>query len=594
MEGYDKINDCTGSITDNVPNNVPADVPNHVTENITNITKDITNATDKVTTVTENVTNPTENISHCIPVSGESFASRPFSKTAKMLSVAGGKKPLTFDGDQSRFVKGARPQGEDDDLRPPPLRFGEKSLAEMLSEAPPEGFREPSVTSPTAKSPAARSPATQSASAGSTNTTPKSGNFKKGRLISRPSLASVRRLFSPKQKHSEAFEDSVELTGGVTSQGSPLRRKTIPVVTQQDAFGIASPTGSQLSGHDLPPPCMSPDSNVFMTAFPSTSTSSSSGMSPFEIELAAQTSFSSNKKSSATTPTHSSRGPSSSFTTSTNPSPGKIYGQPPPSMTRPIIPHRVTEEHLRLTSFPPVSKEDLAKLPKDIEPTLPSPELSPFASRHCSQPTSLKHVSSISPDREGSAGLSLTKSVGNLGAFKDDENVFNYPAQSVKRLPTLRHAYSTASIAGMPETAEQLSRYPLPRLNLKWKKEVEKYNHNSPTARTPDAVEYGDGQGHSVTVAKHAPPGSISAARRKAEMAKEALRLGISSPGFAQTPVDDQATHQSRFSPESCDSPIRTPVTPKSGNVTPSFPDFKEFYENLSKIHSNGSAKSSP
>ncbi|KAL8925057.1 MAG: hypothetical protein Q9208_003741 [Pyrenodesmia sp. 3 TL-2023] len=52
-------------------------------------------------------------------------------------------------------------------------------------------------------------------------------------------------------------------------------------------------------------------------------------------------------------------------TSPTSPTPlGKIYGQPPAYKIRP--------EHLRLSSFPPVPKEELAKLPRDLEPTLPS------------------------------------------------------------------------------------------------------------------------------------------------------------------------------------------------------------------------------
>ncbi|KAL8750565.1 MAG: hypothetical protein Q9184_006381 [Pyrenodesmia sp. 2 TL-2023] len=66
---------------------------------------------------------------------------------------------------------------------------------------------------------------------------------------------------------------------------------------------------------------------------------------------------------------------------------GKIYGQPPAYKIRP--------EHLRLSSFPPVPREELAKLPRDLEPTLPSGQVSPLGFGHQSQSTSLRNATKV-------------------------------------------------------------------------------------------------------------------------------------------------------------------------------------------------------
>ncbi|KAL8896705.1 MAG: hypothetical protein Q9207_007577 [Kuettlingeria erythrocarpa] len=74
--------------------------------------------------------------------------------------------------------------------------------------------------------------------------------------------------------------------------------------------------------------------------------------------------------------------------TSTSPTPlGKIYGEPPAYKIRP--------EHLRLSSFPPVPKEELARLPRDLEPTLPSGQVSPLGFGHQSQPFSLRNATKV-------------------------------------------------------------------------------------------------------------------------------------------------------------------------------------------------------
>ncbi|KAL9011743.1 MAG: hypothetical protein Q9173_003436 [Seirophora scorigena] len=278
-----------------------------------------------------------------------------------------------------------------DDLRPPPLRCGEKSLIEFLREGPPENcFHTPSP----------------SLTAGSAVERSKSVTPKKSHSIGRSSLATVRRLLSMSPKQQDGSD----------------RPKHIPIVTAQSAFTIPSPTSSSLSEQFSP---WFTVSNSLMTPPLSRTTTNSAGPSTSQHELSAQKSF---HHTETTSPTHNSRGASSSFGHSTHSSRSQIYGQPPAAMVSPVIPRKVTGEHLSLTSFPPVSKEDIAKLPKEIEPTLPSPEMSPFASRHHSRQTSLRHLSSNSPTVEAFPGLTPQTRASNLDTKMEDGRVFNLSA----------------------------------------------------------------------------------------------------------------------------------------------------------------------
>lgn len=324
--------------------------------------------------------------------SGQYFLPSSFYKSTDQLYLGPHKKSLREVAElaQYRYMKGGAPKRTVDDLIPAPLRFGEISLLDMLKEGPPEDFDQPSATSSAAKASAAISSVPKSTSAGSVATTAKSGTLRKVLKINKPSLASVRNIFSPKPKHSEAMKDVIELTESVTDSTSPLHLKHATIVSGRKANGSTNPTSPQLLGQDSPEPT-SPfgDHNKFATPHDSASTYSSAGKPHTDHDFNAQRtiSSSSDKKTAATTPTHSSRGPFTPLTTtSTNPSPGKIYGQPPACMIRPVVPHKVTEKHLGLTSLPPVSKEDISKLPKEIEPTLPSPELSPLVFGQRSQP----------------------------------------------------------------------------------------------------------------------------------------------------------------------------------------------------------------
>lgn len=200
------------------------------------------------------------------------------------------------------------------------------------------------------------------------------------------------------------------------------RPKHIPIVTAQTAFTIPSPTSSSLSEQFSP---WFTVSNSLMTPPLSRTTTNSAGPTTIQHELSAQRSF---HHTETTSPTHNSRGASSSFGHSTHSSRSQIYGQPPAAMVSPVIPRKVTGEHLSLTSFPPVSKEDIAKLPKEIEPTLPSPDMSPFASRHHSRQTSLRHLSSNSPSAEAFPGLSPQMRTSNPDTNNEDGRAFNLSA----------------------------------------------------------------------------------------------------------------------------------------------------------------------
>ncbi|KAL8723615.1 MAG: hypothetical protein Q9225_000157 [Loekoesia sp. 1 TL-2023] len=505
---------------------------------------------------------------------------------------------LRSDGGHTRYLKGGQPQQANDDLRPPPLRCGEKSLADILKEEPPEGFNAPSTRPTVAKSPSAKSPFT-----GSAIETPTSETSKKERVTNKTSFASFRKFFSPKQKTSDSH-DGIELKQGLKSQRSPFSRKHVPIITPQDLDGRYGSSTTHPQNFNRQPPGASPidATTSVVTPHQSASTFGSSATALLENEQRGQLNFSSDRKTPAMTPLgsshnlvsgHPSPARSSPCASKTSASPGKIHGQPPAAMTRPMIPHKVTEEHLSLISFPPVSKEEIARLPKDIEPTLPTSEHT-LDARHCSQPPSAQYVSSHSPIEGALINLSLSKSIGSRGVLNCDPNDLYRDTKPSKHLSALRRCHSTASIINSSQTADRSSDYPMPELTLSRKGKVKKYDRNDLIPKTLDVVAHEETYGHEATIAKYASPTTIQAAFREAGRAapmaaKKPFGLGISTRGFAQS-AGEKMNHQSAFTTQS-DSPACTPTSPKSENLTPQTPGFSEFYKNLHQTYSKGSGK---
>ncbi|KAI4140808.1 MAG: hypothetical protein LQ341_003691 [Variospora aurantia] len=302
-------------------------------------------------------------------------------------------RPLVRDGPQSRYVRGARPQCSIQDLRPPPLRYNEKSLIDILKEGPPENYGQ--GVSPCCT--------TGSATDRSKSVTPK-----KSHSIGRSSLATVRKFLSasPKQKDESH------------------RPKHIPIVTAQNAFNMPSPTSSQLSEQFSPWFAVPANvSNAPITPPLSRTTTNSAGFTATQLESSTQRSLHRDGTPTKTSSNHKTRGASTSYAQRS-----QIYGQPPAAMISPVIPRKVTGEHLSLASFPPVSREDIAKLPKEIEPTLPSPEMSRFAWCHRSQQTSSHQASINSPTVEAFSGPRSQTWISNFETNIEDRRVFKLSA----------------------------------------------------------------------------------------------------------------------------------------------------------------------
>ncbi|KAL8934293.1 MAG: hypothetical protein Q9216_005981 [Gyalolechia sp. 2 TL-2023] len=322
--------------------------------------------------------------------------------------VPASPRPLWWDGEHSRYVKGGRSQSATDDLRPAPLNSGQKSFLEMLKEGPPDEAQCDATPS-------------ASSSANAIFTDPVSHNHSdpqnKEQQVSISKFASLRKLkLLPSTKNTN--NDS---HGRVDLKRlfSPSSRKVKSIPTTQDSDG-----GYELS-----------------TSYPAT-----------------QASETATPARSPNTPQH----PADTFSPSS--SPGKIHGQPPASMTRPVIPHTVTGDHLNLTNYPPLSKDDLATLPKEIEPTLPA----------CEQTFGL-----------------------------------------ARRAP-LRHCHSTPPISDPPQVLDRLADYPLPEPKRSRNGKIQKYDRNDPAARTLEILAHEEIYGRDSTIRKYAPPETVEVARREA------------------------------------------------------------------------------
>ncbi|KAL9003531.1 MAG: hypothetical protein Q9188_003602 [Gyalolechia gomerana] len=381
--------------------------------------------------------------------------------------VPSSPRPNWWDGEQSRYVKGGQSQSATDDLRPAPLNSGQKSFLEMLEEGPPEQYDTAPATSSSANAPSA-DPASET----------KLDHPDKEQVVSKSKFASLRKLklFSSNKKANDS-QGGI----GLRSLFGPSRRKNMPVLMTQDSDGRYG----------------------LLTSYPATQGSTTTAA-----------------VSSTTTPHHLTN------MSNTSSSPGKIHGQPPASMTRPVIPHKVTGDHLNLTSYPPVSKDDLATLPKEVEPTLSVYEQT--LGNHC---------------------------------------------------PALRRCHSATSICESSQVSNRLANYPLPVPKRSRKGAIKKYDRNDPATRTIEILAHEEIFGRELTIEKYAPPETVELARREASKVKKP-GSGLSIREFAEV------QHKSGFSNGSGSS-LATPVTPKGGHLTPSTSEFLDYYEN---IHRNSKA----
>ncbi|KAL8837854.1 MAG: hypothetical protein Q9170_002372 [Blastenia crenularia] len=213
------------------------------------------------------------------------------------------------DGDHTRFPKGDQiPLG--DDLRPAPLCTGTKSLKEILKEGPPEAYGSTTPKTPSIRSPPIAFPAISPDRTPTTNS-----SLKIDRKAGKSCSASLRRIFSPKTKTTEQVGIGLaQPIAGYTSPGSQHHRV---IVTPYDMDGRYGPSTTLTS-----------------------------------------------RNTSSTTPAVVT-------TPSTFNSPGRIHGKPSAGMVRPVIPGKVTKEHVRPARHPAISKDEIAGLPRFIETSIP-------------------------------------------------------------------------------------------------------------------------------------------------------------------------------------------------------------------------------
>ncbi|KAL8729111.1 MAG: hypothetical protein Q9166_004942 [cf. Caloplaca sp. 2 TL-2023] len=322
------------------------------------------------------------------------------------------------DGAHTRYVKGGVKAGRDsDDLRPPSLKFGETSMLDILNEGPPPGYAPP-ITGfdvPTSRS---------------NSSTPR-----QERVAKKISFGSIKKIFSPKQKSAEAKQKALELQEAFKS---PTRLNTEyrkPVNTSHRSDSTISSATAEAWSRELAEQTSFPG---YVEAYgeaphqsfgnPTLPTSLQRHRDPSQ-----QVKISANEEMSAITPLKLNR-TIGLETTSPIPSPrefplpmtpgshsasGKTYGEPPPETVRPVIPqHRVTKEHLSLGSYPSLSKEHIAQLPKDVEPTLSTSAYGDLAF-YDSQPTSPLFAS-----RPGSGRLPKLSSTDDSKAFGNSASTY--------------------------------------------------------------------------------------------------------------------------------------------------------------------------
>ncbi|KAL8790652.1 MAG: hypothetical protein Q9213_000500 [Squamulea squamosa] len=492
---------------------------------------------------------------------------------------------LKQDGAHTRYVKGGvKPGRGSDDLRPHSLNTGQTSILDILKEGPPQIFDSevPAICAPTSKS-----------------TTPK----KEGGA-NKISFGSIRKIFSPKQKSTDTKPDVLDLQQAFRVPAYQNTENEEAAHLTRGSEGSLCPTTADIWERELATKTSFPEfvKAHGVAAHQYVGDLGASDRSQHERDTSGQTTVLSGKKKSAITPRKSNKpiglriaspipspqGYSLPGTPGSHAASGKIYGQPPPEMVSPVIPHRVTKEHLNLSSYPSLSREALAQLPKDLEPTLPV--LSNHSlPEHRSQPSSPQ----LSPCHRSSlhhqGNTTDARRVGRSASTYQLRSSFNAPRSQSPRLSQLQYKRSVTSVDDETKTPEDYLGHTLPDLEYKKNGEIKKYKDNDSMMTTLGFQAIKEIYGRQAAVARFAPPMVVKAATWEAirTMTKEEegpIGLGISNRTSTQS-CDGGDNHGGRgYYNESPDSLVQTPVTPRSGYATPQTPkEFQEFYENLYK-----------
>ncbi|KAL8768974.1 MAG: hypothetical protein Q9209_004891 [Squamulea sp. 1 TL-2023] len=484
---------------------------------------------------------------------------------------------LKQDGAHTRYVKGGlRPGRSSDDLRPQSLNTGQTSILDILKEGPPQivDSESPAISVPTAKF-----------------ATPK----KEGGA-NKISFGSIRKIFSPKQKFTDAKSDALDLQQAFKVPAHRNTENQEAAHTTSGSDGSLSPSTADNWEREW----------AVQTGFPGFVKAhgvaphqrfggrGASDCSQQERDTSGQITVLNGKKLFTTIPKKSKSaidlkitspsafpcGYSLPETPGSHAAPGKIYGQPPLEMVSPVVPHRVTKEHLNLSSYPSLSREALAQLPKDLEPTLPilSNHDSP---KYPSQPSSPQ----LSPcHRSSLQHQGNTTDVRTVGRSASNASRSQSP-----RLSQLHHKQSMTSVADETKTPEDYLGHTLPDLEYKKNGEIKKYKDNDTMMTTLGFQAIKEIYGRQAAVARFAPPVVLKAATWEASraVAKEEERpigLGISNRTSTESRDGGDIRCDRGYSNGSRDSLVQTPVTPRSGYTTPRTPkEVQEFYENLYK-----------
>ncbi|KAL8659984.1 MAG: hypothetical protein Q9226_000147 [Calogaya cf. arnoldii] len=488
--------------------------------------------------------------------------------------------PLRRDGAHTRFERGGvRPGRGSNDLRPLSLNTGQTDILDILNEGPPPRSTTPPTVSATRKA--------------------KQSTSKKDGVVIKNPLGSIRKLFSPKQRSKDhahdlqqAFRapayrfDTGEQEATKTSSGSECSLSPTTADHLQRQLAVHNGIPDYGEGYVVPLHQCFGDCGSRAFSQDACSTSGRQGHSNGE-PLITPLKTSRTAGSEDTSPLRSPREYVSPVIANSSPASPKIYGQPPPQMMSPVVPRKVTKEHLDLSSYPSLPREALAQLPKELEPTMPisndygspvdySQPISPHFAHHRRQGSGQGNASNVRMASRSASASQLRD------RFEDA-----WPQRSC--VP-LRHEQSMDSVVDGLETSEELLDSLLQNVKYKKNGKVKAYKDNDPRMVNLGYLAIEEIYGRKAAIERFAGPKIVNAAQwenRRADMEEEEKKigLGISSRFSAQSIEATETRHRRGDSNESKGSIVHSPVTPRSGYVTPLTPkERQEFYENLNRL----------
>ncbi|KAL8680026.1 MAG: hypothetical protein Q9186_003744 [Xanthomendoza sp. 1 TL-2023] len=491
---------------------------------------------------------------------------------------------LRQDGVHTRYIKGGvKPGRSSNDLRPPSLSFGETSIIDFLNEGPPPGSDTQSTTFATSEA--------------NSDTT-----LKKDRVGSKFSN-SIRKIFSPKQRSTESKHASLELLEAFKAPEAFDTKYRKHVNTSNGSDSTLSSTIAELWERDSTAPECYPAYVEAVGMAPHRSSGISDPRTHQQHDRAAieQRNSSSKKETLPITPVQSNCSSGSAIGNS-NPSPrgfppnvtpgsglpsGKMHGKVPPGTVRPVISNPVIKEHLSLENYPSISKEDIARLPKMLEPTMVNPGFNDsqllYGQHHW--PSS---ASFYPHDKNPDNGKVIGKSTSSYQL----QGSFEAPMQQIPSLPKSQFQPTKTSGEGAPTPPENSVEYTLPELKYKKNGEVKKYADSDSIIQALHSVAFEEIYGGHASINRLAQPSTIEAALGEAPHGRgredgKLCGLGISSNSPINSSGSGEDRQRQAYTDELFDLGNYTPVTPTSGSMTPQTPtDFLDLYSSFSKTPS--------